>query len=328
MGMPLAVTMGEPTGIGAEILLKAWSVRTDRALPSFFVVDYPERLEAEARRYNIPVSIKTIETPQQAADLFPSALPVLPLPSGLSNAQAVLESIKLATNYALNKTASGIVTSPIHKGLLQDSGLFDYPGHTEYLAHLTGGKETPVMMLTAADLRVVPLTIHIALKDVPSAITEDLLLEKARIVHHALQLDFGLKAPRLALAGLNPHAGEGGKFGTEEDTILRPALKKLQAEGINITGPHSADTLFHAAARQHYDCALCLYHDQALIPVKTIDFYGGVNVTLGLPIVRTSPDHGTALDIAGKGLASPDSLIAALSMAAAIAKSRAAARFS
>ena len=209
-----------------------------------------------------------------------------------------------------------------NKKTLMDAG-FAFPGHTEYLAHLTGAPRA-VMMLAVEGLRVVPITVHNAIAKVPELLTEDLIVETARIADASLKRDFGIAAPRLALAGLNPHAGEGGALGTEEATVIGPAIERLRAEGLTVTGPHPADTMFHAAARARYDAALCMYHDQALIPIKTIDFDRGVNVTLGLPIIRTSPDHGTAFDIAGQGIANPTSLIAAIELAADLAERRAA----
>ena len=213
------------------------------------------------------------------------------------------------------------MTNPIQKSALYEAG-FSHPGHTEFLAELSGSGTIPVMMLANSKLRVVPLTIHIALKDVPTQLTTELIVERCRITHHSLKDAFGVTSPRLAIAGLNPHAGEDGAMGFEEQTIMRPAIEQLRGEGIDVIGPLPADTMFHEEARANYDVALCPYHDQALIPVKTLDFHGGVNVTLGLPFIRTSPDHGTALDIAGKGIARPDSLIAALKMAAEMATKR------
>lgn len=312
MTKPLALTMGEPAGIGPEITRAAYDRLRDEGV-SFFVVGDPALY---------PGCVE-IAAPEEAAALFKKALPVLPLTLktentigslNAKNSPAVIDSIEQAVALAQENRIGGVVTNPIHKAILQQAG-FAHPGHTEFIAHLCGGV-TPVMMLAAKDLRVVPLTVHIALKNVPGAITQDMIIEKARITHAALKKDFGLKNPRLALAGLNPHAGEGGAFGREDLDIMVPAVAFLRQEGIDIAGPHSADTLFHEEARARYDVALCGYHDQALIPLKTLDFHGGVNVTLGLPIVRTSPDHGTALDIAGKGVARADSLIAAIKMAA------------
>ena len=332
MTKPLAVTMGEPAGIGGELSLKAWLSRRDEGLLPFFVLDDPARLSGIAGCLGLDVPVKPISDLSEAVAAFDEALPVYPvqlpedaMPGRLNaaNAPAVLGSIEKAVQFALDGRVSGIVTNPIHKAVLQDAG-FDHPGHTEFLAALCGGSRTPVMMLAAQDLRVVPLTVHIPLKDVSGTVTQDLICEKARIVHKALQTDFGLQTPRLAMAGLNPHAGEGGKIGLEEQEIITPALDLLRADGMHVSGPHSADTMFHGPARAGYDAALCMYHDQALIPLKTLDFYGGVNVTLGLPVVRTSPDHGTALELAGTGQARADSLIVAVRMAGQIAAKRSA----
>lgn len=320
---PLALTMGEPAGIGAELTVKVWRVREAENLSPFFVLCDPAQVEGQ-------VPVQVIDDPAAAAAVFSSALPVLPvdLPVrpilgelDVRNAPAVLESIERAVAFALEGQVGGIVTNPIHKAILKESG-FAHPGHTEFLGALCGIKHGPVMMLAAKGLRVVPLTVHMPLSDVSASITQNLICEKARVIARALQKDFGIENPKLAVAGLNPHAGEGGAFGREEIEIILPAIEILQAEGMNISGPHPADTMFHEQARNTYDAALCMYHDQALIPLKTLDFYGGVNITLGLPIVRTSPDHGPALNIAGQNIAKPDSLIAAIKMAAQISKNR------
>ncbi len=319
---PLVLTMGEPAGIGPEITAAAWQRRAEKKLPPFFVVGDPSL-------YEIPVS--EIEDPAQAIDLFKQALPVFPLklkgknkPGVLNpeNAPCVIESIEKAVSFVQEGKASGIVTNPIHKNILHEAG-FEFPGHTEFLAHLCGNHHQPVMMLMAKNLRVVPLTIHVPLAGVPGVISKQSIIEKAKIILSSLQTDFGLKAPRLAVAGLNPHAGESGQFGREEIEIISPAIETLKKDGHKVSGPYSADTMFHDEARAEYDAVLCMYHDQALIPVKTLDFHGGVNITLGLPIIRTSPDHGTALEIAGKGVARPDSLMTALLKAAEIVGYRA-----
>ena len=323
---PLAITMGEPSGIGGELTLKAWSMRRGKDLPPFFAIDDPARLEG----INPEVPIQVIERAEQAAQVFEKALPVLPIALkeksiagrlNPKNGQSVLESIGVAVALCLAGEASGMVTNPIHKGALYDIG-FKHPGHTEFIAELCQKNQTPVMMLAAKELRVVPLTIHIPLKEVSAAVTKELICEKTRIVNQSMKCDFKLECPRIAVAGLNPHAGEGGKIGLEDQQIIAPALEILRGQGINITGPHPADTLFHEEARTKYDVALGMYHDQALIPLKTLDFHGGVNVTLGLSVVRTSPDHGTALDIAGKGIARATSFINAIKMAAEIAQNR------
>ncbi len=320
MSAPLAITMGEPAGIGGEITLAAWATRR---VPPFVLVDDPARIEALAAHLGLAVPVAAVASPAEAAEAFGAALPVLPLPEPVplalgtpspGTAPAVLESIRTAVALARSGAASGVVTNPIHKAVLIDAG-FRHPGHTEFLAEL-GHVPRTVMMLAGPDLRVVPVTIHIALKAVPAALTQDEIIETGRITAKALREDFGIESPRLAVAGLNPHAGEDGKMGTEDRDLIAPAVATLQAEGIGAFGPLSADTLFHARARATYDAALCMYHDQALIPIKTLAFDEGVNVTLGLPFVRTSPDHGTALDIAGKGIARPDSLIAAINLAA------------
>ena len=222
--------------------------------------------------------------------------------------------------------AAALVTNPINKEALYRAG-FHHPGHTEYLGELAGllyGKPglTPIMMLASPQLRVVPVTIHLALRQAIAALTSAMIVTAGRVTRTALQRDFGIAAPVLAVAGLNPHAGEGGSLGREDMDIVAPAIAELRAAGIDARGPLAADTMFHAAARQSYDAALCMYHDQALIPIKTLDFDGAVNVTLGLPFIRTSPDHGTAFDIAGQGIARPDSLIAALRLAAEMAARR------
>lgn len=318
MIQPLALTMGDPAGIGPEITMAAWRASREEDVPPFFVLSDPALYEA--------VPCIEISGPEEAIDVFAEGLPVLPIALAepvrfghlnVANSLAVIESIERAVTFARSGLVSGVVTNPIHKAALKEVG-FAYPGHTEFIAHLCGDV-TPVMMLAAKELRVVPLSIHIALKDVPGAITQALIIQKAHITHAALHDQFGIAAPRLVLAGLNPHAGEDGQFGREDIDILMPAVNALRDEGMDITGPHPADTLFHEEARARYDVALCCYHDQALIPLKTLDFHGGVNVTLGLPIIRTSPDHGTALNIAGQGMARPDSLIAALRLAGRMA---------
>lgn len=315
--------MGEPAGIGGEITLKAWQhLQWESDSAPFFMLDDPDRLTILAKRLGIDVPVIKITKPAEAALVFRKGLPVLPVklaapvkPGILdpANGAAVVASIDQAVALARSGEASAIVTNPIHKAALYACG-FAYPGHTEYLAALAG-VEHPVMMLASPDLRVVPLTIHIPLMDVARHLTQELVIRTAETVHAALRDQFGIAEPRLALSGLNPHAGENGSIGREEIDVLEPAVAILRAGGMLISGPHSADTLFHAAARQNYDAALCPTHDQALIPIKTLAFDEGVNVTLGLPFIRTSPDHGTALDIADKGIARPDSFLAALRLA-------------
>ncbi len=326
--LPLAVTMGEPAGIGGEVLLKAWLALRGSG-PVFFALDDPERLAGLAARLGLGIPIATIATPLEAATQFPDALPVLPVALAAPvepgkpdsrNGKSVIAAIEQAVELSMQGSAAGIVTNPINKSVLYEAG-FRYPGHTEFLTAL-GGARTPVMMLAHDELRVVPVSIHESLRDAVNGLTVEAILDKARIVAAALRTDFGIATPRLAIAGLNPHAGEGGAMGTEEQTIVGPAIEILRSEGIDAIGPMPPDTMFHAAARRGYDAAICMYHDQALIPLKTIDFDGGVNVTLGLPFVRTSPDHGTAFDIAGTGKANAESLIAAIRMAATIAGHR------
>ena len=318
---PIALTCGEPAGIGPEIAPKARAV-LGAALPFFWIGD-PAHLPHGTRW-------QAIEAPAFAGAVAPDVLPVLPhafpgprRPGQPDPAQAhgVIDVIARAVALVQAGQAAAVCTLPIAKKALKDGAGFAFPGHTEYLAHLAGGAEV-VMMLACPGLRVVPATIHIALADVPKALTPAGLEQVIRITHAALIRDFGLTAPRLAVAGLNPHAGEGGAMGREELDWIGPLCDRLRAEGLAIRGPLPADTMFHAAARAGYDAAICMYHDQALIPIKTIDFAGGVNVTLGLPFVRTSPDHGTAFDIAGQGLADPSSTVAALRMAAGMAAAR------
>jgi 4-hydroxythreonine-4-phosphate dehydrogenase len=332
---PLAVTMGEPAGIGGELTVKAWLARraVRNALP-FFAIDDPARLRQVAQRLSLAVDIVEVDTPAAAVDTFARALPLLVQPLAapsqpghldVRNAAAVIASIERAAALARDGRAGAVVTNPIQKKTLQEAG-FPHPGHTEFLAALGGTAGRPadvVMMLACRELRVVPVTIHVSLRQALETLNTDLVVRTGRITVQALRRDLGLDSPRLAVAGLNPHAGEGGTMGDEEMRIVAPAVAALRAEGIDATGPLSPDTMFHAAARARYDVALCMYHDQALIPIKTIDFAGGVNVTLGLPFIRTSPDHGTALDIAGTGSADPSSFLAALDMAADMARRRA-----
>ena len=322
MTAAIALTCGEPAGVGPELAVAARQALGD-SLPLFWIGD-PRHLPKGA-------DFTIIDSPAQAAKVAPRSLPVLrhdfaseaqfgqPQPE---HAKDVIVVIERAVALVQSGQAGGVCTAPIHKKALKDGAGFAFPGHTEFLAHLAGGVPV-VMMLASPLLRVVPVTIHIALADVAQALTPALLEQTLRITQAGLQRDFGLKHPRIAVAGLNPHAGEGGAMGHEEIALIAPVLDRLRAQGVDLIGPASADTLFHARARAGYDVAVCMYHDQALIPIKTLDFDGGVNVTLGLPFVRTSPDHGTAFDIAGKGLAKPDSLIAALRLAAEMAQARA-----
>ena len=324
---PLAVTVGEPSGIGPDITLLAYRDRAALDLPPFVLLARPEMIADRATRLGLDIAIRPVGSPSEALAVFADSLPILPLvnphedaPGTIdpANAAGTIEAIDRATRLALAGEVKGIVTNPIDKKALYDAG-FRHPGHTEYLADLcgtiTGRPVQPVMLLTGPDLSCVPVTIHIPLSEVPAVLTVELILTTARIIARDLKARFGLSAPRLALSGLNPHAGEKGAIGHEEAEVIRPAVDLLRLEGIDAVGPLPADTMFHPQARRGYDVALCMYHDQALIPAKTLAFDETVNVTLGLPIVRTSPDHGTAAEIAGKGTARPDSFIAALRLA-------------
>jgi 4-hydroxythreonine-4-phosphate dehydrogenase len=326
--------MGDPAGIGPDITLMAWAGRAGGRVPEFFVIAAPEVLAARARSIGLTVPLAVISDAGEAGAAFGRALPVLAIASpepepgrpSVEAAAAVLASIRAGCELALAGAAGGVVTNPIAKGVLAKAG-FAHPGHTEFLAEIAAGDGPalrPVMMLAAPGLRTVPVTIHIPLAEVPGALSAGLIADTGRIVARELAARFAVPAPRLAVAGLNPHAGEGGLLGPEDAAVVRPAVEALAAEGIAIVGPLPADTMFHAEARSRYDAALCMYHDQALIPVKALAFEKAVNVTLGLPLIRTSPDHGTAFDIAGTGAARPASLIAALRMAAAMAKREAA----
>ena len=317
--LPLAVTMGEPAGIGGELTIKAWLQRD--SLPPFFAIDDPDRLERLAAAIGSPIPIHPIRDSYEATTVFAKALPVLPclldrpVTPGRpdpGNAKAVITAIERAVTAVETGGAGAIVTNPIQKAVLMASG-FKHAGHTEFLAEIAGTRT--IMMLACRDLRVVPVTVHLALKDAIKQLTRARIVEAGRITAASLTKLFGIARPRLVVSGLNPHAGEAGALGREEIEMIAPAVDDLVADGIEARGPLSADTLFHPAARERYDAALCMYHDQALIPLKTIDFSGGVNVTLGLPFIRTSPDHGTALDIAGRGIADPTSLLAAMRLA-------------
>lgn len=328
MNLPLAVTMGDPAGIGGEITLAAWIQSQGKGRPFYIIADI-EHLRRVASSTGSVCAIEEIKEPIEAISTFPHALPVLDEPlkaeqrAGVpepANASAVIRSIERAVVQTKAKQAAGIVTNPINKKALYDGAGFAFPGHTEFLGHLAGVERT-VMMLAAPILRVVPVTIHVSLREACDQLSQELIVETARVLHADLKRYFGLEAPRISVSGLNPHAGEGGAMGNEELTIIEPAVAQLNAEGISATGPWPADTMFHPAAREQYDVALCMYHDQALIPLKALDFAKGVNVTLGLPFIRTSPDHGTAYNIAGTGKADPSSLIEALKVASFMAKS-------
>ena len=320
----LALTMGDPAGIGGELSLRAWLARRENC--PFVVLDDPARLEALARGLGLDVPVRVVGSLDAGAAVFREALPVLPVPVPVrprpgmpdpANAAAVIASIEQAVKLAVAGEAAGVVTNPIHKSTLYGVG-FPYPGHTEFLAALTGA-ELPVMMLASPLLRVVPITVHASLRRMLEMITVERIIAVCRVTEAALRRHWGIAAPRLAVAGLNPHAGEDGTMGKEETTIIAPAIAQLRDEGMNVSGPFAADSLFTPAARGGYDVAMGMYHDQALIPLKTLDISHGVNVTLGLPIVRTSPDHGTAFAIAGQGRADPSSLIAAIDLAAELA---------
>ena len=324
---PLAVAMGDPAGIGPEIIAKAWRSRDLHSLAPFFAVGDPRAIEAV---WDGPIT--RISDPGAATNSFAHALPVLAVSDAGSivpgrpdaeGARCALDSLELATGLARSDSVGALVTGPVSKGQLYEIG-FTHPGQTEFIAERCGiSKENAVMMLAGPTLRVVPVTTHIPLIAVREALSVELILAKARATARGLTRNFGIESPRLAFAGLNPHAGEGGALGREEIEIVEPAIRQLQAEGIDATGPFAADTMFHARARATYDAAICLYHDQALIPLKTLHFDEGVNMTLGLPIVRTSPDHGTAFGIAGRNQAEPGAMIAAIRMAAQAAERRA-----
>ena len=329
MAKPLALTSGEPAGIGPDITIKAWLRRNELKLPLFYLLGDPDFLSHRAKALGLDLRLAEVRA-EEAGDTFADALPVVATghpatalpgtPDGTS-ADAAMASIRQAVIDVIAGRASAVVTNPIAKSVLYRAG-FRHPGHTEYLAELAAtGNHTPqpVMMLWSPALVVVPVTIHVSLRDALAQLSSDLIVTTARIVVEALKARFGLANPRLAVSGLNPHAGEDGSLGTEDKTIVAPAVAILRGEGIEIRGPLPADTMFHEAARQTYDCAICMYHDQALIPIKTLAFEDAVNVTLGLPFIRTSPDHGTAFDIAGTGKANPSSLIAALRLAARMA---------
>ena len=331
---PLALTLGDPAGVGPEIIVKAWRALQSSG-PQFFVVGDAQSL-ASAPTATAGI-MRRISSPDEVASVFADAIPVLDLPlkalvvagqPSKASAAAIIRWIETAVGLALSGTVSGVVTAPIAKAPLYEAG-FQFPGHTEFLGDLTAiarfeGARGPVMMLTAADLRVALVTVHEPIARVSSQLSIEAIVKTGLVTAEALTRDFGIPKPRRAVAGLNPHAGEGGSLGREEIDIIEPAVRALHDLGIDARGPLPADTLFHTEARAASDAVVCLYHDQALIPVKMLDFWGGVNVTLGLPIVRTSPDHGTAFDIAGRGIARADSLIAAIRLAAEIAARRAA----
>jgi len=327
---PLALTLGDPAGIGPEIVVKAWNELRMSGPPFVVVGDYQSVASASGAS-----NVRRVLAPVDALAIFEDALPVIDLPlkspvvagqPSASAAPAIIRWIETAAGLALSGAVAGVVTAPIAKAPLYEAG-FKFPGHTEFLGELTqaatfDGARGPIMMLIAQDLRVSLVTVHSPLVEVSGLLTVEAIVNAGLVTAQALRIDFGIEEPRLAMAALNPHAGEGGGIGREEVDIVEPAVRALQDLGVNATGPYPSDSLFHAEARARYDAVVCLYHDQALIPVKMLDFWGGVNVTLGLPIVRTSPDHGTGFDIAGRGLARPDSLIAAIRLADQIARAR------
>jgi 4-hydroxythreonine-4-phosphate dehydrogenase len=331
---PLALTLGDPAGVGPEIVVKAWQALRGERLSFLAVGDFQALASASAAGASI---LRRITSPQEVPRLFGEALPVLDLPlrapvvagqPSVTAAPAVIQWIETAVGLALAGDVAGVVTAPIAKAPLYEAG-FKFPGHTEFLGELTAaasydGARGPIMMLTAQDLRVTLVTVHAALAQVPGLISIPSIVNAGLVTAQALRRDFGVAQPRIAVAGLNPHAGESGGIGREELEIVEPAVRALRDLGVEASGPYPADSLFPAEMRARFDAAVCLYHDQALIPVKMLDFWGGVNVTLGLPIVRTSPDHGTAFDIAGRGVARPDSLVAAIRLADQIARRRAA----
>lgn len=329
--LPLALSQGDPAGIGPDIALAAWVKRAEYQLPPFVFIGDPAVLAVRARQLELDVPLKETDA-AGAVGLFDKALPILPVPIGfdvvagephVANAKGTIAAIETAVQLCFDGKVRAMVTNPIAKAVLYEAG-FGFPGHTEFLAELakrrTGETYRPVMMLAGPKVRAVPVTIHIPIKDVPGALSESVIVETCRIVAADLRHRFGIVHPRLAVAGLNPHAGEGGAIGHEDEDIIHPAIMKLRSEGIDAFGPLPADTMFHDEARRRYDVAICMYHDQALIPVKALGFDDSVNVTLGLPFVRTSPDHGTAFGIAGQGIAREDSLVAALKLADTISR--------
>jgi 4-hydroxythreonine-4-phosphate dehydrogenase len=322
----MAVTVGDPAGIGPETVAKAWMARESEGLPPFFGIGARAAFEAIGFADFAPIA-----SPDEAAAAFARALPLLELSASgaviagepdAAGAHQAVDALELGVGLTRNGAAGGLVTGPVSKAQLHAIG-FDHPGQTEFVAERCGVCPTNVaMLLVCASLKAAPVTIHVALSDVSSRLTSELIVSRGRAVARALGRDFGIEAPRLAVAGLNPHAGEGGALGREDIDVIAPAIAALCAEGVDAMGPLSADTLFHARARRGYDAALCMYHDQALIPVKTLGFDEGVNFTVGLPIVRAAPDHGTAFAIAGKNMAEPGAMIAAIRLAAECARRR------
>jgi len=325
---PLAITMGEPGGIAPDITVKAWLNLRSGFERSFFVIGDVDVMKSRASMMGEHIDFAVIARPEQSPALFAEALPVLPHPAAHvspgradpANAEAVTGSIERAVKFALAGEVGAMVTNPIHKKVLYSAG-FRHTGHTDFIAALAraqGHRALPVMMLAALGLRTVPLTVHIPLRDVAAALSSAMIEEQTLVVNADLKRYFGIAAPRIAVTGLNPHAGEGGALGEEERSIIIPAIDELRRQGLKVEGPIPADSAFHAEARAQFDVVICMFHDQALIPVKTIGFHEGVNATLGLPFIRTSPDHGTALSLAGTGKANPTSLISALQLASAM----------
>ncbi len=323
---PIALTMGEPAGIGAEISLKAWRDHRDKLRP-FFLIDDPIRLQQILESLGWNIKIGVINEPHDTLNCFFELFPVLPIEQRVktvfgrpdpANGNAVTCSIDRAVTLALSHEVAAIVTNPINKSVLYQTG-FRFPGHTEYLGSLVNQTTKPVMMLTSDKLKVVAITGHVSIVEAVAQLSSQLIIETAQITRLSLKRYFGIEEPRMAITGLNPHAGEASAMGEEEEKIIKPAIETLKTMGHNVRGPLPADTLFHKGSRVQYDVALCMYHDQALIPIKTLDFEKAVNVTLGLPFIRTSPDHGTALDIAGTGTATDSSLVAALKLASSMA---------
>ena len=323
---PFAISCGDPAGVGPEIIGKSWKQRIEAGLKPFFAIGNFADFENLSG-----VPVQKIDQPVDASDAFDRALPVLhiheaaaarPGEATMDSAQCSLHALEIACGLARSGDAGAVVTAPVSKTQLYKIG-FRYPGQTEFVSERCGiARENAVMMLAGPTLRVVPMTTHIALKDVPEQLTKSLVMACARAAHKAMTRNFGIEKPRIAVAGLNPHAGESGNLGHEEQRIMQPAIDQLRQQGMDITDPLPADTMFHEEARIKFDVALCPYHDQALIPLKTLHFFDGVNITLGLPIVRTSPDHGTAFNIAGQDIADPRSMIAAIQMAATAVSNR------
>ena len=326
--LPIAVTMGEPAGIGGEIACLAWAQQAD-SIPPIFLIDDPERIINLSQIIKHKIKVKTIKRAAQALDVWPESIPILPISLNspvtpgkvdTSNASCVISSLDLAIKLVENGEAAALITNPIQKSALRSAG-FREPGHTEYLAKATNARNKPVMMLSGPELRVVPVTIHMPLIEAARSLNTDDIIHCSVVTAVALKQYFNIADPRLTIAGLNPHAGENGLFGDQELKLITPAIDKIREKGIRVHGPSPADTIFHSEARKNYDAVICMYHDQALIPLKMLDFYKSVNITLGLSIIRTSPDHGTALDIAGKGIADPSSFIEAVHDAATMALS-------